>query len=445
VGELQYGVALADGGTDCNDFELLALTQILEAHASYHSSNREPSDRAPTPHRGREGAETRFHRIQGLSQQYVDSIRHCVEGWEGAITRRRVEAASENGMVVEGVVDEEDLEILLNLKYMFGLVTMSNAYLRLVSPLSALRRRGGMNPWHYPGLVSADVVRFFRETYPVLKDRQPQEVLFGDGAPMTVDVVDWSLIRSFVLRGLLEPAWLCLQRDPIYITAKQEISHGRINKDRALMRAYQSIVDDTESVGVLLLLAPLPGGRAIHPLDDGQVEQMIEELVEYDSVSSLRPSDSMGWDATGDGYSHQEAYRKHQLWQGEVRDYVQVRKTLEHKRAEFDELLSIMGGNIRDVRFESWAEELCATILYKAPSMTPRQLSDCAAQIAGNSKYWKYDDKSDEAPLQTTDLVPRVVVEGLLSLMSGLVEVGIPLLWKLGGSSGAALPSAIVR
>jgi hypothetical protein len=88
---------------------------------------------------------------------------------------------------------------------------------------------------------------------------------------------------------------------------------------------------------------------------------------------------------------------------------------------------------------------LCATILYKAPSMTPRQLSDCAAQIAGNSKYWKYDDKSDEAPLQTTDLVPRVVVEGLLSLMSGLVEVGIPLLWKLGGSSGAALPSAIVR
>lgn len=449
VGALRYGVAEVQS-SDCTEFEQLALTRILEAHAGYHNYDREPSDHAQTPRRGKEGAEARFLRIQDLSRQYVLSIRDCVEGWEAAITRRRMAAmtarqgsANEDNMDVE--VNEEDLENLMMLKYVYGLVALSSTYLRFVSPLSPLCMRGGVGPWDYPGLVSADLVRFLREAYPIMKDRQPQEVLGRDDIPGTDDVVDWEMVRSFVLSGLLEPAWLCLQRDPIYLAAKQEISYVGLVKDGALMRSYQGIVEDTEVMGVLLLLAPLPGGRAVTPLDDGQVEQMIEELVECDSVSDLRPSDAMGWDAAGDGYSHREANRKHQLWQRAVREYIQVRKTLEYKRVEFDPLLSVMAGNLRDVRFESWAGELCATVLYKTPSMTPHQVSDCAARIAGDSKYLTCDNENNVVPVQTTDLVPFRVVEGLLSIMNGRVGDAICLLWTLGGWSGAALNSVIVR
>jgi hypothetical protein len=83
------------------------------------------------------------------------------------------------------------------------------------------------------------------------------------------------------------------------------------------------------------------------------------------------------------------------------------------------------------VKFGSWAEELCATILYKKPYITPDEMADCAQHIISSSDT-------------TSDRVHPTVYKTFISIMSGNVMDAVELLRTMGGFTVAALPSTIV-
>jgi hypothetical protein len=230
-----------------------------------------------------------------------------------------------------------------------------------------------------------------------------------------------------------------MRRHSIYRDAQQYLNViGEDASHTEHGRFCMGTVHEFETAGILLLLAPLPGGRAV--ANDNAIDDMILTFSDGASsmVSDLDSSDGEAWDKEYDGYSHQEAARKHQRWQQIVVESLRRRKSDRRSVVipELDDLLQIMSGDFRGVRFESWGEELCATILYQKPYGTPIQLAQCAEDIIL---------RSGDARMSSSDRVPPFVTKALVSLMNGNVEDGIGFLSTMGSASMAALPSTIVR
>jgi hypothetical protein len=453
---LKFEAALAEGG-DCNEFEHKALTRILDEYSRCFSDETDGE---------------KFAKIQSLADQSVLLVRECVDEWVSSRQERHRAWVSEASARADGVSDDDammkeaegeddadDEENLMMLKWTYGVVSLSSVYLRFLSPCSPLNRAISssvvgmqLHPLDYPGLVSSDLVRFLREVYPYLKEQDPQQVPDSlnplqlrqdEGCSMQDSAsewnIDWTEIRNLVISGSTVRAWEIMRRHSIYRDAQQYLNViGEDASHTEHGRFCMGTVHEFETAGILLLLAPLPGGRAV--ANDNAIDDMILTFSDGASsmVSDLDSSDGEAWDKEYDGYSHQEAARKHQRWQQIVVESLRRRKSDRRSVVipELDDLLQIMSGDFRGVRFESWGEELCATILYQKPYGTPIQLAQCAEDIIL---------RSGDARMSSSDRVPPFVTKALVSLMNGNVEDGIGFLSTMGSASMAALPSTIVR
>jgi hypothetical protein len=455
---LKFEAALADGG-DCNQFEQKALTRILDVYSRYYSDETDGE---------------KFAKIQNLAEQYVLLVQECVDEWISSRQQRHQawadEASSRAATVnIDDVMmddaekedDFDDEENLMMLKWAFGVVALSSVYLRFLSPYSPLNREVtshvvGMqpHPLDNPGLASSDLVRFLREVYPYMKEQdleqapisskplqlcQSKDSLMEDSDRFASEPqFDWEGIRTLVVSGLLVQAWQILIRHPKYRAAKHFLYvSGDDTADTDRLRHNIEVVYEFETVGVLLLFAPLPGSPPV--ANDDAIDDMIKTFSGDASslVSDLHSSDCEGWDKEYDGYSHQEAARNHQRWQQIVMEALRRRKSACGLVVipEIDDLLRILSGDFSGVRFESWGEELCATILYQKPYTTPMQVAQCAEDMIL---------RRGDTLMSTSDRVPPFVANALVSLMHGNVEDAIGFLSTIGNSSVAALPSTIV-
>jgi hypothetical protein len=165
-----------------------------------------------------------------------------------------------------------------------------------------------------------------------------------------------------------------------------------------------------------------------HPLNEEQfeIDEVPSTTMEYLDITT---EDWKLWDPTGIDddftvFSCESALYKLRRWQEHIR---RVRATcaLVRKVPELDEMLGVLSGElISTVEFGSWAEQLCAELLYKTPHLRPTECSN-----------------------RTLAIMKRfgTVQNAIVAIMQGEAGRAIQQMYELGGGSGAALPSTLVR
>jgi hypothetical protein len=250
---------------------------------------------------------------------------------------------------------------------------------------------------------------------------------FGDGT------LFWKLVESLVIRGSLDHAWHVLSKHSSYAQAVLRMQEEGEPEDPYLAGALNEIILEFQTLRDILLRAPLPGGRT-EQFDDATTNvAMFEDIYDtnyiIEDMYGVNPSDYKYWEMdmnVGDELDSL-ALRKHQQWQ----DYVREQRhsfSLSRRMPQIDSILAILTGDFSNVEFTSWAEQFAAELLYLKPDLCPRSFSARAGRIIA-----KFDESSN--PL----------LSAMLSIMDGNVGMAINLIWMMGGASGAALPSTIVR
>jgi hypothetical protein len=437
---------LSHAGTGCNSHELAALMKILQAHEQYYNTNAVDV----------ESSFNNYNRLslKQLSQAYRSALCDCLAGWE------MEEANDETGINNDsGDSGGGDLSMSIDiLRAMYSVMHLSDIFLPLGLP-STLHLDFLQDPFEQPGVATADTVRYLRYNQvsdseamdpqniaEMLNSMQPEEFAGGD--------LYWKYLKSLVLHGCLEKAWSVLSRHSLFTTAMS--TAPSIDDDA---NAYYAAITDEARQGFqdlmeIFLRAPLPGGRT-SDYDDvmGTPDWEDEEESQIDSyhlegldvagqdykfwesgdAASTNATGAANVNASGDYpmiYSSDAAIRKHRQW----REYVSDRRmsfALSRRIPEIDSILAILTGNLTGIVFESWAERLLAELLYRQPDLRPRHL---AARTRKIIKDCTGEDASTNG-----------VHVAIVSIMDGNAGQAIEAMYLLGGGSGAALPSTLVR
>jgi hypothetical protein len=391
----------AHPGVGCNDFELAALMKVLQYHDEFFKDAGDDS-------------------VVELSQQYRGAVRDCFAQW------------SEED---ENHIDKDRIAAVQN---MYKVMHLSDVFLPLLP--SHINWSGQCDPFDIPGFATSNTIRFLRynlmdttdtadpEVSEMLDSAQPEQ--YGGGSPY------WDFVEALVLQGNTERAWYALSRHSTYTQAKVALSDGGMN-DPYLARRLDGILSGFENLRDVLLVAPLPGGRT-DEYDDvvGAVDRMSTEDHYYMEGSTLSPTDHERWDTAYEfmsghaGLDH-PAFRKFKEWKEE---YVQRLphncQALAKSIPRIKSIFAILAGDFSNVQFSSWAEKLCAELLYVNPVMLPRSLSSRARRIMR-------DDP--DLNVMSSDLT-----NAILSIMEGNAGKAVELMYDFGGASGAALPATMV-
>lgn len=414
----QPGVGAA--GVGCTEHESTALLQILTAHEEHF---REKKLRQTNSGAG----------MKDLSQQYRAAVRECCFQWGDQIQEMK-----ETGEVDEETIREEFTNLSL-LKDVYVIIHLSEIFLPLLSP----SWENG-DPFDKPGYVTADTVRFLRchlvDYAQMFFDTEHlTEMVDSEYPEQYQDQMYWRFLEKLVLRGKLESAWELVKAHSLY---RAVMETDDLSGDQHGMDTHQQreIANAFRSLQVLLLRAPLPGGRKDdfdHALDHDEMYDDGVEDMEYDDDFDVMASDYKLWEVS-DGssrfisgdvpllFSSDEAMRNFQKWKEQVS---RVRRTsrLVRKIPDFDNIFAILLGEFTNIIFDSWSEQLCSELLYRTPNLRPRNIGSRASALM--QKF---------ASQAVTD-------EAILAIMDGEAGKAIDEIYINGGFSGAALPSTLVR
>jgi hypothetical protein len=443
---------LSHAGTGCNSHELAALMKILQAHEQYYAG-------AGVQVRVDERVVERLS-LKQLSQEYRNALCDCLAGWEMEEANDEMAGNNNGGGALSMSIDI--------LRAMYSVMHLSDIFLPLNMPSTQSSHLDYnsylQDPFDTPGFCTADTVRYLRYNQvsepeavdPVgiremLDSMQPQE--FDGGA------LYWKYLTSLVLAGCLEKAWSVLSRHSLYMTA---MTTSTDDEDTYYAASMEETRQGFHDVMEIFLRAPLPGGRNSdyddvmgtpdwqeQDVDEGSnVKQNVDSYLlegldvagqdykfwESGSDASTSASSASGARASADYpmlYSPDAAIRKHRQW----REYVRERRlsfSLTRRIPEIDALLAILTGDFSGaVVFESWAERLLAELLYRQPDLRPRHLSARTRKII---KDCTGEDASKNG-----------ILVAIVSIMDGNAGQAIEAMYLLGGGSGAALPSTLVR
>jgi hypothetical protein len=272
----------------------------------------------------------------------------------------------------------------------------------------------------------------------MMNSAQPEE--FKDGT------LYWSYLRQLVLRGCLEKAWIVLMRHSLFAVAsvmnRSNDGEKQMAYDRdpiyfaKMVEIHQGFLQLKE----IMLRAPLPGGRK-EDYDDAlgfedRFDDGVEEADHFMEGLDVSPSDYKFWeteDASAPAdypviYSAESAARIHRQWNDYVKN-VRPSFQLSKRIRGIDSILAILSGDFTGVHFDSWAQKVCAELLYRHPDSRPGQISKRAKRIIEG--FPTEDDNTEH-------------ISTILSIMEGDAARAIGLMYELGGAAGAALPATLV-
>jgi hypothetical protein len=426
----QYHVS-ADTGVSCHKAELTALLNLLEAYEKYYmvvvddgnddtAENQSAILRMDHLQVDGGGFASSSSRLQRLSLAYRKVLGDCIAEWEEQMEEDEEQQEAESPTTPSDKNGNNpkpmDLELL---QLVYSVVHLSDIYL-----LSE----------HAPGSVTADTVRYLRLHHcpPLLPRPLEDDVdLFEQPYPEAFSGY-WSTLQKLVLWGYLDDAWKLLQHHSYYRALVATIQQGQQSSSLVTMldpsvelASLKEIRDGFRLIQEILLFAPIPGGRQLNE-EQFEIDEVPSTTMEYLDITT---EDWKLWDPTGIDddftvFSCESALYKLRRWQEHIR---RVRATcaLVRKVPELDEMLGVLSGElISTVEFGSWAEQLCAELLYKTPHLRPTECSN-----------------------RTLAIMKRfgTVQNAIVAIMQGEAGRAIQQMYELGGGSGAALPSTLVR
>lgn len=400
-------------GTGCDEFELAALMRILQAHEDYYAGIAD----------GDEGAAVQPTSLKRLALEYRLALHACFTIFE------QTASATANGRTKLNY----DL-----LKCMYAVLEQSQIFIPLVQASDVLQ-----NPMDTPGYATADCVRYLRYNHtaePETIDADIPEMMhslhpeeFGDGS------LYWKLITTLVLRGCLDKAWEVLSKHSLNVSCNASLLAHQAT-DPYESSQLNEVVTGFQCIKELFNRAPLPGGRSSDFDDFSDEMEFTEQVGDTDYFLEhleVATTDYTFWENEGNAaagrdlpvsYNQEAAIRKHRVFQNYVRDR---RSSFQITRRvpQIDALLSILMGDLSKVHFENWNEQLLAELLYKQPNVRPRHIS---------ARARKFITDCGEDVNEPTNHVK-------LCIMDGNAGEAIHALSNVGGNSGAALPSTLVR
>jgi len=398
---------LAESGVSCYEHENTALMKILMAHEEHFQS---------------ETSMTKS--LKDLSQQYRAAVKDCLLKWNA-------ENAEKWKLGEKDTSVQEECTAVELLREVYKIMHLSEIYLPLTSP--SFSENG--DPFDIAGYVTADTVRFLR-----CHLIEPADFI----DPAVPDMIDseypeqfqgglyWRFMQKLVLHGRLESACKLVEAHSVYrsIMEAEETGQGS--------RESRAIAGWFRELQVVLLRAPLPGGRTGN-FDDGlDNEQMLyddgPEEIEDEGTYDGMASDYKYWEVTGGNlsgdyplfFSAVTAKQTYQNWKEQVQQ-VRRHSRLMSRMPELDGVLALLEGDFSSVTFDSWAEQFLAELLYITPDLRPRNMSKRASALMR-----RYGAEKTSENLST------------LSIMEGDAGEAIFQVYIQGGNSGAALPATLV-
>jgi hypothetical protein len=403
---------LAYPGAGCNKHELSALYAIIRAHEDFYEDDQRGS----------------FKSFQQLSLQCRSAVQNCVKGWDDEQQQGGPDALS-----------SDDCNSLEFLKAIYTVMHLSDVFLPLLPSHNDINFQ--QDPFDKPGVATADMVRYLRcqhmleveKIYPSIQEMsasaQPEQ--YGDGE------LFWACIRTLTLRGCLEEAWDVLSTHSMFVRSNKHFNS--YSDDPYLVSTLDETREGFMILQELMLRAPLPGGRNDyyddcldtpdwHDDDIEQTEYFLEGL-------TVERSDYKFWEGATSGqtnfsmvYNSDAAMQKHRSWQVYVSECRGSFK-LSRRIPELDSIMAILCGQLKQLSFDSWAEQMCAELLFVRPDIRPRNMSASASRIMKEMERRGIDN----GPM-----------EELLSIMNGNAGRAIEIMYIYGGASGAALPTTLL-
>jgi len=399
----------ADAGMGCNDFETTALMKIITAHEEHFQDDSSS--------------------MKDLSQQYRSALCECLERWYESID---VLAEKEGN---QQLVQDESTNLDISTQ-IHSIIHLSEIFLELLAP-----SWDNGDLFDKPGRVTADMVRFLRSNMSAVQSIAPPDVLnemvdsqypelfqaegFEEGE------LYWMIFERLLVRGCLEGVWELLKEHSLYRTVMEDPmqQHGEIRNEFRILR-------------MLLLRAPLPGGRndrfdnAVG--DEPVFDETIEDMDLSDDDFVVMATDYQLWEVNdgrtnveaGDTplfFSADKASRRWREWKQQVQNVHRTTR-LKARIPQLERAFSILMGDLDNAQFESWKEQLCAELLYCTPEIRPRNMKPRALAIMRSMGGGPSDN----------------IDQSLLEIMNGDAGEAITAVADEGGAAGAALPSALV-
>jgi hypothetical protein len=359
-----FDIFSSDDGVGSNAYETSCLMKLVDSQSEFMSSKRNKS-------------------LVKLSQDYRRALRDCLSGWRGD------EEASELLQLTYAVTHLSELFLLTKDQHIPGRLTANMVqYLRL---------------HHLEDIVGSDSV----DT--LLESARPDQV--GGGS------LYWNTLQTLIIRGNVDDAWALLSRHSV---CQRCWSNSEVLDDyHASIRNQDR--DGFTMLRAVLLSAPLPGGRT-DLQDDGLEPIDVDDQDKTPLLDGVQRTDYQLWEATAVlGFNPQAAIAVHKRWGKAVVDLGPLSGLLR-RIPQLATLLNILKGDFSAVVFKSWAERMCAELLYVRPGLRGDDLHTIAKRCMRGE------------PLQ----------EVIIGVMEGNAGLVLESLYRLGGSSGAALPATMV-
>lgn len=394
---------LSHDGVGCNSFETSALMELLDARDVYLQNEDAVA-------------------VRTASRAYRKALADCVLGWEAEVTES----------------EQENLELL---KIAYAVTHLSETFLLLTPPNDSFLSEYYENTSSLPGAVTADTVRYLRLHHMADPTAQLDDALLDDlEVSLQPDQLDggepyWNLVESYVVRGCLQDAWALLSRHSLRRRGAEALTLQTMDEYQAAALAQDQ--DGFRALEALLMSAPLPGGRT----DEFDADFQWDEEEDNDSrqpelLEGVPPSAYRLWESnmskrgSGDfpvNFQSNAALHVYHSWQQAVKALPEV-QLLTRRIPQLSRVLAILSGDLKGVKFESWADELCAELLYKIPNI---RLSDVHIRATKIMNKFEVSEEQES------------VNQMILSIMMGNAGRVVEVLHELGGGSGAALPAVM--
>lgn len=439
----------ADPGIGCNEHELSALIKIVTAHEEYMNIKQNLSyDSSIQPEILLQG------HLRDLSTKYRSAVRDCLSDWEMGIEEQLIKSSAQMNDIDDTKKNlDNDYENIQLLQIVYSIMHISDIFLPLLPSANSWDYQ--VDPYQRPGIATAATVRYLRYHHldipeEMLNDSEPDEIteMMNSAHPeqFKKGSVYWEYVRQLVLRGALEKAWNVLSKHSIFVIAssicKDSEGYGRNPTEFAEMtEIYQGFSKLKE----IMLRAPLPGGRNEN-YDDALVsedcsEDVIEEAFLFMDGLDIVPSDYKFWETAystvSNGattiehstvFNEKLAIQKHRQWSEYVKD-IRPYFALSKRLRAVDSILAILSGDFSGVNFDTWAQQVCAELLYRHPDSRPAQISKRTRRIV--DQFLR--DNENSAHINT-----------VVNIMEGDAGNAIELIYASGGAAGAALPATLV-
>lgn len=427
----------AESGVGCNEYELSALVKIISSHEDYMKLKQNAV---------RTNSKTDWSSVASLLEQlaskYRAAIRDCLSDWHTSLR----EKFSSSNTSPEDLDEDYESSNLQLLQVTYNIMHISDIFLSLLPSPSSWDYH--IDPYQKPGIATASTVRYLRHHHldaaeEMVANSNPAEIdeMMNSAQPdqFKKGRVYWEYIKVLIIRGCLEKAWHVLSKHSLFVVASAIQNPDEFSQMTEIYRDFSHLKE-------ILLRAPLPGGRNDNYDDALPSESLADDYIDEANLFSddldILPLDYLYWDTqylengsgsmnatTGDQAEFDEmtAFQKHRSWSEYVKD-IKPFFNLTRRIPQIDSVLAMLLGDFTGIKFSSWAEQLCAELLFRCPNSRPIEIANNARRLV---KFYFADD------------VPYEVAT-MLNIMEGDAASAIALVYGTGGSAGAAVPATIM-